>query len=195
MVLGDEPVPEGPEVSTLEPDPGPVTTGREVEMMKEELAVGPTVVVELDRGNVQLVEEEMMLLVLLMLLVLVLLLEVVDVRPGQLLTVGLHWVTVTVLVMVWVEVVVVSTSWAATSERPVARTATMLLNCIVSSVFVVTRIEEFKYQKFFCEVAARNAKSGNGIGSKRSLRGRKIEGAGVRRTGVRAKSRRSIELI
>lgn len=132
-MLGDEPVPEGPEVSTLEPDPGPedpVTMGREVEMMKDELAVGPTVVVELDRGNVQLVEE-MMLLVLL-LVVLVLLLEVVDVRPGQLLTVGLHWVTVTVLVMVWVEVVVVSTSWAATSERPVARTATMLLNCIVS---------------------------------------------------------------
>jgi hypothetical protein len=30
--------------------------------------------------------------------------------------------------------VVMSASWAATSERPVARTATMLLNCMVSDL-------------------------------------------------------------
>lgn len=47
--------------------------------------------------------------------------------------VGLHWVMVSVLVRVWVDVVVVSASaaWAATRDRPVARKAMMLLNCIV----------------------------------------------------------------
>lgn len=96
-----------------------VVPAREVVRTNEELAVGPLVEVELETGNVQLVEVDV----------------VVEVRPGQLVAVGLHWVMVTVLVMVWVDVVVMSASWAATRERPVARTATMLLNCIVSGVW------------------------------------------------------------
>lgn len=79
--------------------------------------VGPTVVVVLDAGNVQLV----------------CVVVVVSVRPGQLVAVGLHWVMVIVLVSVCVDVVVVSTS-AATRERPAARTARMLLNCIVTDL-------------------------------------------------------------
>ena len=87
-----------------------------------ELAVGPTVLVELDTGNVQLVEVVVEVLV--------------ETWPGQLVIVGLHWVMVTVLVWVWVDVTVVSAStpsavWAETRDRPAARKATMLLNCIV----------------------------------------------------------------
>lgn len=98
-----------------------VTTGVELERMKEELAVGPAVLVELDIGNDAQVVEVVV---------------VVVVRPGQFVAVGLHWVMVTVRVMVWVDVVVesASTSWAATMDRPVARTARMLLNCIVSNL-------------------------------------------------------------
>jgi hypothetical protein len=96
---------------------GVVVAREMLEGMKEPVPVGPAVLVELDTGNdAQLVVVEV----------------AVEVRPGQLEAVGLHWVMVTVLVRVWVEVVVVSASWAATRERPVARTATMLLNCIVS---------------------------------------------------------------
>lgn len=99
------------------PDDG-VLAARELERVKAELTVGPWVAVELEMGNAQLVVVAV----------------VVVVRPGQLLAVGLHWVMVTVLVRVWVEVVVMSASWAATRERPVARTATMLLNCMVSDL-------------------------------------------------------------
>ena len=85
-----------------------------------EVAVGPAVEVELERGKLQLVEVEV----------------TVEVRPGQLVTVGLHWVTVMVWVRVWVDVVVMSPSSAATSTRLVARTAMMLLNCMVSDCLV-----------------------------------------------------------
>jgi hypothetical protein len=92
-----------------------------VGMTKEPVPVGSSVLVELDTGNdAQLVVVEVVVLV----------------RPGQLLTVGLHEVTVTVWVRVWVEVVVLSASWAATRERPVARTARMLLYCILTFVWV-----------------------------------------------------------
>jgi hypothetical protein len=90
----------------------------ELEMMKE-LAVGPAVLVELDMGNdadSQVVVVEV----------------VVEVWPGQLVAVGLHSVMVTVLVRVWVDVVVVSPSSAATMAKLAARTAMMLLNCIVT---------------------------------------------------------------
>jgi hypothetical protein len=95
-----------------------VMVARELlEGMKDPVPVGPAVLVELDTGNdAQLVVVDVS----------------VEVRPGQLVAVGLHCVMVTVLVRVWVDVVVVSASWAATRERPVARTATMLLNCMVS---------------------------------------------------------------
>lgn len=94
-------------------------------MTKEELAVGPAVLVELDSGKeAQVVEVEV----------------VVDVlRPGQLVAVGLHSVMVTVLVSVWVDVVVMSPSSAppVAMERPAkARTEMMLLNCIVTGFFV-----------------------------------------------------------
>jgi hypothetical protein len=95
------------------------TTGAELEGMKGALAVGPTELVELYSGKLQLV----------------VVVVVVDVRAGQLVTVGLHWVMVTVLVSVWVDVVVLSGSTAATKERPVARTATMLLNCILPDLW------------------------------------------------------------
>lgn len=106
----------------LEGEPGPpddgVPAGRVLERVKVELTVGPWVAVELEMGKAQLVVVAV----------------VVVVRPGQLLAVGLHWVIVTVWVRVWVEVVVMSASWAATSERPVARTAMMLLNCMMSDL-------------------------------------------------------------
>jgi hypothetical protein len=55
--------------------------------------------------------------------------EVEVFRPGQLVTVGLHWVIVRVCVMVDVDVVV--PSWAATREAQAARMLMMLVNCIV----------------------------------------------------------------
>ena len=64
--------------------------------------------------------------------------------PGQSETVGLQEVMVTVKVMVAVEVMVVSAaSWAATRERPVARTVRMLLNCILKMFCVVVRLSCF----------------------------------------------------
>lgn len=87
--------------------------------------MGPTVLVELEAGNDQLVE--------------VVVEVVVETRPGQLVAVGLHSVMVTVLVWVWVDVMVVSkpapsAAWAETSDRPAARQAMMLLNCIVAEL-------------------------------------------------------------
>lgn len=100
----------------------------ELGMTKDELAVGPAVLVELDSGKeAQVVVVEV----------------VVEVRPGQLVAVGLHSVMVTVLVRVWVEVVVMSPSSAVAMARPAkARTEMMLLNCIVTGfggVFVSSR--------------------------------------------------------
>jgi hypothetical protein len=62
--------------------------------------------------------------------------------PGQLETPGAHWVTVRVMVMVevWVEVVVESTSSglvAETRDRPAAMKVKMALNCIVAVLFLM----------------------------------------------------------
>lgn len=104
---GDEP-PEPDGVTMAEPD-----------MVNDVEAVGPAVLVELDSGKeAQVVAVEV----------------VVDWWcAGQSVTVGWHEVMVTVLVRVWVDVVVVSASWAETRDRPVAaRMVMMLLNCILS---------------------------------------------------------------
>jgi len=66
--------------------------------------------------------------------------EVVFVRPGQLVTVGLHCVMVRVWVMVEVDVVV--PSWAATREAHAARMLMMLLNCIlILGIFAKNALE------------------------------------------------------
>lgn len=128
-----------------------VTIGLWVEVMKAELAVGPARVVELTWGKDQERVELVVGMTTIELLELVSTgaaeevvrttlevsteLELVVVAPGQLETVGLQEVMVTVKVMVAVEVMVVSAaSWAATIERPVATTARMLLNCILKDV-------------------------------------------------------------
>lgn len=99
-----------------------LAAGLEVDRMNDELAVGPAVLVELDRGKAQLVEVEV----------------VVEVEwPGQLVAVGLHWVMVSVLVRVWVDVVVMSASCATARVRPVARTVRRVLNCMVAVVVVI----------------------------------------------------------
>ncbi len=121
--------------------PPPVVTAALVvdDRMKDDEAVGPAVLVELDRGKAQLVEVEV----------------VVEVWPGQLVAVGLHWVMVRVLVRVWVEVVVMSASWARV--RPAAaRTVRRVLNCMVAVVVVVVVV---------CVVGGRSS----GLGSRRGL--------------------------
>lgn len=148
-----------------------MTTGLWVWVMKTEvrgwLAVGPARVVELTWGKDQdRVDEELVLgmttieleevvstgaadevvrttLEISMELVLVLVL-VAGALPGQLETVGLQEVMVTVKVMVAVERMVESAaSWAATRERPVARTVMMLLICILK-MFVCKAVELFR---------------------------------------------------
>lgn len=130
-------------------------------MVKVKLAVGPAVVVELYTGNDQLdVLVDVVLGSGVDVVISVVVDVVVDVWPGQLVTVGLHSVMVTVLVSVWVDVMVVSTSscpWAATRERPVARTAKMLLSCILSA-FMTAILKRF--------VQDRSTMDGSGIKAK-----------------------------
>ena len=69
---------------------------------------------------------------------------------------GLHRVTVTVMVMVEVEVVV--PSWAATRDRPAAKTAKMLENCILaSSGLMCFLLKKLGVMVFFLGLKVRNA--------------------------------------
>jgi hypothetical protein len=80
---------------------------------------------------------------------------VVELRSGQLVTVGLHWVTVMVLVRVevWVVVESISELWANARATPVARTVRRLLNCILTlwegRLFVYAMAESNKRERVF----------------------------------------------
>ena len=104
-------------VGLAETDEVVLMVGMTKEPMLEGTTVAGSVLVELGSGNeAQVVEVEV----------------VVSVWPGQLVAVGLHSVMVTVLVMVWVDVVVMSISSAETMATAAATMAKMLLNCILS---------------------------------------------------------------
>lgn len=107
-----------------------LTWGKDQDSVDEELVVGMTTI-ELEEVVSTGAADEVVRTTLEVSMELVLVL-VAGALPGQLETVGLQEVMVTVKVMVAVEVMVLSAaSWAATRERPVAKTVRMLLNCIL----------------------------------------------------------------
>ena len=82
-------------------------------------------------------------------LVVVTTLEVLLLRCGQLVTAGLQVVTVTVLVSVLVDVVVLSVVWAAAAETMTARTVVKRLEASILCVLVCGRLKKQKLS-FFC---------------------------------------------